>query len=111
LSKPIKDRDCDGESKDCEVAYKNPLCPYVTEINKNTNAICTLAKGILGLLGEDCTGLNGGIIHTIMVKIDQLNESQRVQKSWINIIRPIAIGAISALTVSGITYLVFHLAI
>jgi len=44
------------EEEECPSAYTNPLCPYVTVINRNTNDIKIMKKA---LVGDD---MQGGIV-------------------------------------------------
>ena len=60
----------------CGDACKNPHCPYITQINLNTQAnaesrqvIVQINKAIESLLGEDLTGLNSGVIRTLLIKL------------------------------------------
>ncbi len=95
-----------SENGECETAYKNPVCPYVTQINKSTASISQIEKALIALLGEDCTGLNTGIIRTILTKLDQLSDANKVQKSWINVLKPLFISIVSAAIASALTYLI-----
>ena len=54
---------------DCSEAYKNPSCPYVTQININTSCMKQVDKALISLLGEDGTGLNSGVIHRMLQKL------------------------------------------
>lgn len=96
-----------SQEEKCEAAFKNPSCPYVAEINKNSAAIFQVEKALVALLGEDCTGLNTGIIRKILTKLDELSDANKVQKSWINTFKPLFISLVSAALGSAITYLVF----
>ena len=44
-----------SEGVDCSEAYKNPSCPYVTQININTACMKQVDKALISLLGEDRT--------------------------------------------------------
>ncbi len=82
----------------CSDACKNPHCPYITQINLNTQAnaetrqvIAQINKALESLLGEDLTGLNGGVIRTLFDKISELAKCQQrertsaaIQKSWVS---------------------------
>ena len=82
----------------CSDACKNPHCPYITQINLNTQAnaeirqvIAQINKALESLLGEDLTGLNGGVIRTLFDKISELYKCQQqertdeaIQKSWVS---------------------------
>jgi len=75
-----------------EPNYAN--CPICPEIKKKIDRID------LALLGEDGTGLNGGIVKAII----DLQKKNKVQASWINNAKPIAIAAISSLITFALTY-------
>jgi len=82
----------------CGDACKNPHCPYITQINLNTQAntesrqvIVQINKALESLLGEDLTGLNSGVIRTLFDKISELYKCQQqertdeaIQKSWVS---------------------------
>ena len=75
----------------CSDACKNPHCPYITQINLNTQAnsesrqlITQINKALESLLGEDLTGLNSGVIRTLFDKIGELQKCQNIQKSWVS---------------------------
>ena len=90
---------------ECEVAYTNPACPYVTQINLNTNCMSNVDKALRALLGEDGTALNGGVIFTILKKLDSLESSRKVTTSWLGALKPIAVSVIiTALS----TYIIAH---
>ena len=86
------------DSELCGNACKNPHCPYITQINLNTETnaktqqvIVQIEKALQSLLGEDLTGLNGGVIRTLFDKIGELQKCQQqegtnaaVQKSWVS---------------------------
>jgi hypothetical protein len=55
-----------SEEVDCSEAYKNPSCPYVTQININTACMKQVDKALISLLGKDGTGLNDGVIHRML---------------------------------------------
>jgi hypothetical protein len=94
-------------AEDCLEAYTNPSCPYVTQININTNCMKQVEKALISLLGEDGTGLNSGVIHRMLQKLDDLEAKNKVSSSWIDLIKPIAISvAITALS----TYLLTRFA-
>ena len=96
-----------SESNDCPEAYSNPSCPYVTQININTNCMKQVEKALISLLGEDGTGLNSGVIHRMLQKLDDLEAKNKVSSSWIDLIKPIAVSvAITALS----TYLLTRFA-
>ena len=92
----------------CSDAYKNPHCPYITQINLNTQAnaesrqlIGQINKALESLLGEDLTGLNGGVIRTLFDKVSELAKCQQqertdaaIQKSWVSNLK--AFGALIA---------------
>lgn len=48
--------------EECVDAYQNPKCPYLTQINQNTQVSLQTHCGLVALLSEDMTGLNGGVI-------------------------------------------------
>ncbi len=88
------------ELEECEVAYQNPKCPYLTQINQNTQVNQQTHCGLIALLGEDLTGLNSGVIRTLFQKIERLSDVQQVQKSWVDNLKPVVITIASvALTV------------
>jgi len=103
------------DSELCSNACKNPHCPYITQINLNTETnaktqqvIVQIEKALQSLLGEDLTGLNGGVIRTLFDKMGELQKCQQqegtnaaVQKSWVSNLK--SFGAI-ALSV-GLTVL------
>jgi hypothetical protein len=93
------------ESQECEIAYSNPKCPYVTQINLNTNSMLNVDKALTALLGNDYTGLNSGVIHKILSKLDKLENSQQVQRSWVNNWKPLFYTAASVLVTAAITWL------
>ena len=70
---------------DCSEAYKNPSCPYVTQININTACMKQVDKALISLLGKDGTGLNGGVIHRILLKLDDLEAKNKVSASWLDL--------------------------
>ena len=87
-------------SKDeCATAFSNPACPYVSQINLNTNCMANVDKALNALLGEDGTALNNGVIFKILEKLDILENTRVVAASWISFIRPIVLSvAITAIT-------------
>jgi len=88
-----------SEDVECSEAYKNPSCPYVTQININTRCMKQVDKALISLLGEDTTGLNSGVIHRMLQKLDDLEAKNKVSASWLDLIKPIAISVIiTALT-------------
>ena len=92
-----------AENKDqCPNACRNPSCPYLTQINENTQVTLQTKLALLALLGEDFTGLNSGIINTILKKLDKLGTKEIVQKSWLDNAKPIIYSLIAA----GITALI-----
>jgi hypothetical protein len=96
-----------NEDDDCPEAYSNPSCPYVTQININTNCMKQVDKALISLLGEDGTGLNSGVIHRMLQKLDDLEAKNKVSSSWIDLVKPIAVSvAITALS----TYLLTRFA-
>ncbi len=72
------------KSSDCSEAYKNPSCPYVTQININTACMKQVDKALISLLGKDGTGLNGGVIHRMLLKLDDLEAKNKVSASWLD---------------------------
>jgi len=96
-----------SEGDDCPEAYSNPSCPYVTQININTSCMKQVDKALISLLGKDGTGLNDGVIHRMLQKLDDLEAKNKVSSSWFDLIKPIAISVvITALT----TYLLTRFA-
>ena len=84
----------DANKSDCEKAYENPSCPYVTQININTQCMKNIDKALLALLGEDGTALNGGVIFKITEKLDSFERSRSVTKSWLSLVKPVAVSVI-----------------
>jgi len=64
-------------AEDCLEAYKNPSCPYVTQININTACMKQVDKALISLLGKDGTGLNDGVIHRMLQKLDDLEAKKQ----------------------------------
>jgi len=96
-----------SEEVDCSEAYKNPSCPYVTQININTACMKQVDKALISLLGKDGTGLNDGVIHRMLQKLDDLEAKNKVSASWLDLIKPITVSVvITALT----TYLLTRFA-
>jgi hypothetical protein len=76
--------------------YSN--CPSCPEIKKKIDRID------LALLGEDGTGLNGGIVKAIT----DLQKKNRVQTSWVSIAKPVAIAVVSSAITYGLTCALAH---
>ena len=96
-----------SEEVDCSEAYTNPSCPYVTQININTSCMKQVDKALISLLGKDGTGLNDGVIHRLLQKLDDLETKNKVSASWLDPIKPVAVSVvITALT----TYLLTRFA-
>lgn len=96
-----------AQSEDCADAYKNPSCPYVTQININTQCMKNVERALDALLGEDGTGLNSGVIRAILKKLDDFEASRKVTASWVSFIKPVAVSvAITAVS----TYLLTRFA-
>ncbi len=74
------------------------LCPSCPEIKRKIDRID------LALLGEDGTGLNGGIVKAIT----DLQKKSRIQTSWVNIAKPVAIAVISSAITYGLTWTLAH---
>ena len=74
------------------------LCPSCPEIKRKIDRID------LALLGEDGTGLNGGIVKAIT----DLQKKSRVQASWASLAKPLIIAAISSAITYGLTYALSH---
>ena len=83
-----------SEVVDCSEAYKNPSCPYVTQININSSCMKQVDRALISLLGKDGTGLNDGVIHRMLLKLDDLEAKNKVSASWIELIKPIAISVV-----------------
>lgn len=91
---------------ECEEAYENPSCPYVTQININTNCMKNVEKTLIALMGSDGTGLNDGVIHEILTGLNSLKKTRGVTASWVNILKPVVVSVvITAVT----TYLIAKL--
>jgi len=89
---------------ECGDAYKNPSCPYVTQINLNTNVSKNVEKTLIALMGEDGTGLNDGVIHQLLDKVNSLSKTRSVNASWVSFWKPIAVSVvITAITVYILT--------
>jgi hypothetical protein len=69
-------------------------CPSCPEIKKKIDRIDR------ALLGEDGTGLNGGIVRAIT----DLQKKGKVSASWAGFAKPIAIGAVTSIVTFLITY-------
>lgn len=80
-----------------EQSYAN--CPSCPEIKKKIDRID------LALMGPDGTGMKEGIVKAIT----DLKEAARVQSSWLNFAKPIAIAVISSALTFALTYGVFHI--
>lgn len=93
-----------NETDECEIAYSNPKCPYVTQINLSTNSMKNVDKTLTALMGTDGTGLNSGVIHTILLKLDKLEDSQQVQHSWIENAKPYLVAVGTAALTFLVTY-------
>jgi hypothetical protein len=76
--------------------YSN--CPSCPEIKKKIDRIDR------ALLGEDGTGMSGGIVKSIT----DLQEKSRVSASWIGFAKPIAIGAVTSVVTFLLTYALTH---
>jgi hypothetical protein len=89
---------------ECLDAYKNPSCPYVTQININTNCMKNVEKTLIALMGEDGTGLNEGVIHEVLDKLSSLMKTRSVNASWVSFWKPVAVSVvITAITTFLIT--------
>jgi len=88
---------------ECDVAFTNPTCPYIAQINLNTNCMKNVDKALAALLGEDGTALNSGAIFKIFDKIDSLERSRSITTSWVSFAKPVAI---SVLITAVTTYLI-----
>ncbi len=93
-----------NQADEWEIAYSNPKCPYVTQININTQAMQNVNRALTALLGDDMTGLNSGGIHTILSKLDRLDDDQKVQHSWVENAKPILLVVASAAVTFLVTY-------
>ena len=74
------------------------LCPSCPEIKRKIDRID------LALLGEDGTGLNGGIVRAIT----DLQKKNKVSASWASFAKPIAIGAATSIVTFLLTYALAH---
>ena len=74
------------------------LCPSCPEIKRKIDRID------LALLGEDGTGLNGGIVKAIT----DLQKKSKVSASWASFVKPIAIGAVTSIVTFLLTYALVH---
>jgi hypothetical protein len=107
-----------GLSEDCPDAYKNPSCPYITQINLNTAAngetrqvVTRVNDALKALLGEDLTGLNNGVIRTLFDKIGELQKCQQdqktlnaVERSWVDNVKPVALTVVSVVLTAAFEY-------
>ena len=84
----------DLSAKECDDAFSNPSCPYVTQINLNTNCMKNVEKALGALLGDDGTALNSGVIFKILNKLDSLEGSRKVTRSWMGFLKPVAVSVI-----------------
>jgi hypothetical protein len=84
-----------SEEFDCSEVYKKPSCPYVTQININT---CDMKDIKRALLGEDGTGLKGGVVF----EISQLKGADKVVSTWISTTRPILVAVVSSVLRIGL---------
>jgi len=76
----------------------------VTQININTACMKQVDKALISLLGKDGTGLNDGVIHRMLLKLDDLEAKNKVSASWLEMIKPIAVSVvITALTTHLLT--------
>ena len=67
------------------------LCPSCPEIKKKIDR---------ALLGEDGTGLNGGIVKAIT----DLQKKSKVSASWTSFVKPIALGTATSIITFLLTY-------
>jgi len=74
------------------------LCPSCPEIKRKIDRID------LALLGEDGTGLNGGIVKAIT----DLQKKSKVSASWTSFAKPIAISAVTSIVTFVLTYALAH---
>ena len=72
--------------------YSN--CPSCPDIKRKIDRID------LALLGEDGTGLNGGIVKAIT----DLQKKSKIQSSWLGIAKPIAIAVATSVITLAVTY-------
>ena len=70
------------------------LCPSCPEIKKKIDRID------VAMLGEDGTGLNGGIVKAIT----DLQKKSKVSASWANVAKPIAVGTVTSIITFLLTY-------
>lgn len=66
-----------NKGADCSEAYKNPSCPYVTQININTTCMKQVDKALISLLDKDGIGLSDGVIHRMLQKRDDFLEARK----------------------------------
>jgi len=69
-------------AEDCLEVYTNPSCPYFTQININSACMKQVDKALISLLGKDGTGFNDGVIHRMLLKLDDLEAKNKVSASW-----------------------------
>jgi hypothetical protein len=91
----------DEQDRYCEDANSNPRCPYVTQINLHTTDLHSIKTA---LLGDDGTGMRGGIVF----EITQLKTQDRIGSSWTSTLKPVAIAVASSAITAAITYIITH---
>ena len=69
------------DTDQCPNACRNPACLYLTQINENTQVTNQTKLALLALLGEDFTGLNSGIINTILKKLTSWEPKKKFRKA------------------------------
>ena len=69
-------------------------CPACPEIKKKIDRID------LALLGPDGTGMKEGIVHAIT----QLQKNRKVETSWVNFAKPVAVAVVSSLLTFALAY-------
>ena len=78
--------------------YVFQSCPICPDLTRKINSLG------LALLGEDGTGLNDGVIHSILEKLIGLEVSRTVTASWVSFVKPVAISIfITAVTTWALT--------
>jgi len=87
--------------KECSKAFANPKCPYLTQINQHSQDLQSIKRA---LLGEDGTGMAGGIVY----EISCLKANSKVHSSWTGTFKPVFCSIVTATITAAVTYFVTH---
>jgi hypothetical protein len=85
-----------GEKGERGASFSYMDCPICPDLNRKIDKI------YVALLGVDGMGLTEGIVHAIA----QLQQSRRVESSWVNMFKPLITGIASAVVASAVTYFI-----